>query len=68
MFKKRGYKFVTLDEALKDEAYRLPDTYIGPAGISWLHRWALDKGKEFIVANEPTVPDFVLRLSGFESE
>ncbi len=68
MFKKRGYKFVTLDEALKDEAYRLPDTYIGPAGISWLHRWARDKGKEFIVADEPTVPDFVLRLSGFESE
>ncbi len=68
MFKKRGYKFVTLEEALKDEAYRLPDTYIGPAGISWLHRWARDKGKEFMVADEPTVPDFVLRLSGFESE
>lgn len=68
MFKKRGYKFVTLDEALKDEAYRLPDTYVGPAGISWLHRWARDKGKEFIVEDEPTVPDFVLRLSGFESE
>ncbi|MEK7855637.1 MAG: polysaccharide deacetylase family protein [Acidobacteriota bacterium] len=68
MFKKRGYKFVTLDDALKDEAYRRPDTYIGPAGISWLHRWARDKGKEFMVADEPTVPDFVLRLSGFESE
>lgn len=68
MFRKRGYKLVPLEEALKDEAYRLPDTYIGPAGISWLHRWARDKGKEFIVANEPTVPEFVLKLSGFESE
>ena len=68
MMKKRGYKFVSLEEALKDEAYSLPDTYIGPAGISWLHRWAREKGRDFIVPNEPLVPDFVLKASGFESE
>jgi peptidoglycan/xylan/chitin deacetylase (PgdA/CDA1 family) len=68
MFKRRGYKFVTLAEALKDDAYRLPDTYIGPAGISWLHRWALEKGREYIVPDEPKVPEFVLKASGFESE
>ncbi len=68
MFKRRGYEFVTLDEALKDEAYRLPDTYIGPAGISWLHRWALAKGREYVVPDEPKIPDFVLKASGFTSE
>ena len=68
MFRTRGYKFVSLEGALKDEAYRLPDTYIGPAGISWLHRWALERGKEFIVSDEPKVPEFVLKASGFESE
>jgi len=68
MFKRRGYRFVTLDEALKDDAYRLPDTYVGPAGISWLHRWAREKGREFILPNEPKVPEFVLKASGFESE
>lgn len=68
MLRKRGYRFVTLEESLKDEAYRLPDNYVGPAGISWLHRWARDRGKEFIVADEPKVPEFVLKLSGFESE
>lgn len=68
MFKRRGYRFVDLETALKDDAYRLPDTYVGPAGISWLHRWALDKGREFIIADEPTVPEFVLKLSGFEAE
>ncbi|MGD9561531.1 MAG: polysaccharide deacetylase family protein [Pyrinomonadaceae bacterium] len=68
MFKRRGYKFVTLEDALKDEAYRLPDTYVGPAGISWLHRWAREKGREFIVSDEPKVPEFVLKLSGFDSE
>jgi peptidoglycan/xylan/chitin deacetylase (PgdA/CDA1 family) len=68
MFKRRGYKFVDLDTVLRDPAYQLPDTYVGPAGISWLHRWAREKGKEFIVPDEPLVPDFVLKLSGFESE
>jgi peptidoglycan/xylan/chitin deacetylase (PgdA/CDA1 family) len=68
MFKKRGYRFVTLEESLRDEAYRLPDTYVGPAGISWLHRWAREKGREYIVPDEPKVPDFVLKASGFESE
>jgi len=68
MFKRRGYRFVSLETALKDEAYRLPDTYIGPAGISWLHRWAREKGREYVLPDEPKVPDFVLKLSGFESE
>jgi peptidoglycan/xylan/chitin deacetylase (PgdA/CDA1 family) len=68
MFRRRGYKFVKLEEALMDDAYRLPDTYIGPAGISWLHRWAREKGKEFIIPDEPKVPEFVLKASGFESE
>jgi peptidoglycan-N-acetylglucosamine deacetylase len=68
MMKRRGYRFIPLEDALKDEAYRLPDTYIGPAGISWLHRWARDQGREYILPNEPKVPDFVLKASGFESE
>jgi peptidoglycan/xylan/chitin deacetylase (PgdA/CDA1 family) len=68
MLRRRGYSFVDLETALRDEAYTLPDNYVGPAGISWLHRWARDKGREYVVANEPKVPDFVLKASGFESE
>ena len=68
MFKRRGYEIVDLDTALQDEAYRLPDEYVGPAGISWLHRWALKRGREFVEPNEPRVPEFVLKLSGFDSE
>ncbi|HUR99645.1 MAG TPA: polysaccharide deacetylase family protein, partial [Pyrinomonadaceae bacterium] len=68
MFRRRGYKLVSLEEALKDDAYRLPDTYVGPGGISWLHRWAREKGREYIVPDEPKVPEFVLKASGFESE
>jgi peptidoglycan/xylan/chitin deacetylase (PgdA/CDA1 family) len=66
--KKRGYKFVALEEALKDEAYKLPDNFVRRNGISWLHRWALDKGKENILPDEPKTPDFVLKAAGIDSE
>ena len=49
MLEKRNYKFISLEEALKDEAYKLPDTFIKRNGISWLHRWALEKGKDNIL-------------------
>ncbi|MFN0106082.1 MAG: polysaccharide deacetylase family protein [Bryobacteraceae bacterium] len=44
MFRKRGYRIVPLEAALQDKAYQLPDTYVGPQGISWIHRWARAKG------------------------
>ena len=68
MLKKRGYKFITLEESLKDEAYKLPDNFIKRNGISWLHRWALDRGREFILPDEPKCPEFVLKAAGVESE
>jgi peptidoglycan/xylan/chitin deacetylase (PgdA/CDA1 family) len=68
MFKKRGYKFVTLEDALKDDAYRRPDNFIKNNGISWLHRWALDKGRDDVVPDEPRVPDFVMKAAKVDSE
>jgi peptidoglycan/xylan/chitin deacetylase (PgdA/CDA1 family) len=43
MFRRRGYAFVTLDHALRDEAYRLPDDYAGKGGFSWIHRWSMTR-------------------------
>ncbi len=57
MLKRRGYTFITLEEALKDPAYSQPDTYTGPTGISWLQRWAITKGGEF--RTEPYLSDFM---------
>jgi peptidoglycan/xylan/chitin deacetylase (PgdA/CDA1 family) len=68
MLKKRGYKFITLEEALKDEAYKLPDNFVRRNGISWLHRWAIDKGKGNVLPDEPKTQDFVLKAAGIESE
>jgi Asp-tRNA(Asn)/Glu-tRNA(Gln) amidotransferase A subunit family amidase len=60
----RGYRFVTLDDAVADEAYRSPDTFTGGGGITWLHRWALTRGgRELIVPDEPTVPPWVTQAA-----
>ncbi len=44
MYRARGYSFVSLQEALKDDAYRSPENYIGTKGLSWIHRWSSAKG------------------------
>lgn len=43
MMKRRGYRFVSLEEALNDPAYRLPTAFT-TRGDSWLHRWGQAKG------------------------
>lgn len=60
MLQSRGYRFVSLSEALKDEAYGSKDEYVGPAGMTWLHRWALTKGNGgSTFAGEPAVPAWI---------
>jgi peptidoglycan-N-acetylglucosamine deacetylase len=44
MFRRRGYAFVSLDRALRDEAYRMPEDFVGTGGFSWIHRWSKAKG------------------------
>ena len=44
MFRRRGYTFVSLEQALADPAYRLEDGYAGRNGFSWIHRWSRTKG------------------------
>ncbi|MCO6512627.1 MAG: polysaccharide deacetylase family protein [Aridibacter famidurans] len=68
MYKKRGYEFVTLKEALEDKAYGMPDEFTGRGGISWIHRWVLAKDRALLVKDEPRVPEFVMKASGFDSE
>jgi peptidoglycan/xylan/chitin deacetylase (PgdA/CDA1 family) len=45
LIRKRGYRFVTLENALGDPAYGLPDTYVGEEGTSWLEHWAITRGQ-----------------------
>ncbi len=59
----RGYKFVSLEEALRDPAYQTPDGYIGKYGPSYLHRWRISLGKPNLLKNEPDPPKWVMELS-----
>ena len=45
MVRKRGYRFITLEEALSDQAYSLPDDYVGEEGTNWLDHWAVTRGQ-----------------------
>ena len=59
MMKRRGYAFISLEEALKDKAYELPDAQ-ATKGLSWIHRWRLAKGLPLQM--EPSEPEFIARL------
>jgi peptidoglycan-N-acetylglucosamine deacetylase len=59
MMKRRGYKFISLEAALKDKAYSLPEAQ-SLKGLSWLHRWMLAKGLQ--MKPEPTEPEFITKL------
>jgi peptidoglycan/xylan/chitin deacetylase (PgdA/CDA1 family) len=59
--RKRGYTFISLEEAMRDEAYQRPDTFAGPGG-SWLSRTATVMGKKLTpetVALRPVVPKWI---------
>ncbi|MBI4906819.1 MAG: polysaccharide deacetylase family protein [Acidobacteria bacterium] len=61
MYRRRGYDFVTLTEALRDPAYEIADGYTGPKGLSWIHRWGLTKG--IAVVEEPREPEWVAKAA-----
>ncbi len=52
--KNKGYRFITLEQALKDPVYQAPDKY--QATSDWLSHWAFSKGKKLA---PPTPPDFI---------
>ena len=57
---KRGYQFITLEDALSDGAYSSPDDYVGE-GTGWLDHWAITRGQ--IPQNTPVFPQWVLDKS-----
>jgi len=61
---KRGYKFVSLQQALEDPAYQSKDDYVGPLGISWLDRWKVARGMKLHIEAEPDPPKWILETYG----
>lgn len=63
MLRRRGYAFVTLEQALRDPAYAEPDTYVGPSGVSWMFRWDHSRGRKQVDwTRQPAPPAFVNEL------
>lgn len=57
----RGYRFVSLAEAVEDPAYDSRNGYTGSAGVSWLHRWREGLGLDDRLLREPDPPDWILQ-------
>jgi peptidoglycan/xylan/chitin deacetylase (PgdA/CDA1 family) len=69
MFRSEGYSFITVEEALNDEAYRSRNTFYGGGGISWLERWALTRGyKGAFFSGDPKAPQNIMDLAGVKYE
>jgi len=67
--RERGWRFIALEDAMRDEAYARADGYTGAFGPSWIHRWAMAAKKpRAFYAGEPATPAWVLELAGVDSE
>ena len=64
MFRNNNYEFISLDDALKDSAFKTDITVYGKWGISWIDKWALSAGKKGdFFRDEPVTPDYIRKLS-----
>lgn len=64
MFRKNGYEFISMEEALKDEVYKTEVTVFGNWGISWIDRWAMSKGKKGdFFREDPPTPEYIVKLN-----
>lgn len=61
MFEKQGYRFVSMDEALQDEAYQTKAAHVNSqSGISWFERWQMAQGKK--LRDEPRISKMVYTI------
>jgi peptidoglycan/xylan/chitin deacetylase (PgdA/CDA1 family) len=61
LLRKRGYRFITLGDALGDQAYSLPDTFVGEEGAGWIEHWAITLGHP--PQGAPVFPQWVIDRS-----
>ena len=57
---KRGYRFVSLENAMDDPAYATRDTHVSDFGPTWLWRWVRSLGLKVSAQGDPEVPAWVL--------
>lgn len=62
VFKKQGYEFVTVEEAMKDEFYKMPDNSYATTSF-WPGQWAKAKGAQIESVPEP---EFIRQIFGMK--
>ena len=50
---RRGYRFVSVDRALEDPAYRRPDEFVGAPSNSWFSHWEVTAGRSPVPTPKP---------------
>ena len=58
---RRGYRFIPLAQALEDDAYSLPDEFVGAPGNSWLNHWEVTAGRKPVPTPGP--PEWIGRAA-----
>jgi peptidoglycan/xylan/chitin deacetylase (PgdA/CDA1 family) len=61
ILRRRNLKGVTLEEAMKDPAYRLRDPYVGHDGIDWMERWSKELHKDLPWDSWQEPPDEIVQ-------
>jgi peptidoglycan-N-acetylglucosamine deacetylase len=62
-FEEKRYRFVSLDEAQSDAAYRAPETYITKFGPMWGYRWANERNVKVKGSLETDPPKWIMDLA-----
>jgi peptidoglycan/xylan/chitin deacetylase (PgdA/CDA1 family) len=69
MIRRRGYRFITIDEAMTDPAYRSRDTWIQGGGVSWIERWGVTRGmRQANFDRDPPADKWILKLAEVSEE
>jgi peptidoglycan/xylan/chitin deacetylase (PgdA/CDA1 family) len=68
LFGEKQYRFVSLDVALADAAYRTPETYITKFGPMWGYRWANERNVRVNGSLEPDPPKWILQYGKAEAK
>jgi len=67
--RRRGYRFITVDEAMADPAYSSPDSWVADGGLSWIVRWGVTRGiSEEQFNGDPPVPKWVQKLADIKED
>jgi len=59
LLRKQGYTFISLDEALEDQAYALPDTYVSDVGLTSIDHWAVMRRQPEAAGVKPEIDEWV---------